>query len=674
MLRFATILATVLQSVPVQSDSCVFWPSDAGVTVRPMGKAKVSRLDGGDVLAEVPPEDRWSGIVFALESPVDFSAWRGMSVHVSNRTDRTLTIECHAKTPGVGGKFLFSEVEVPAFAGGEIRMRPSSITVPDGVVIEGLRGYDVTCNPGGFDVHRVGSFTVFYRSVGKPAASFSVSRIEAVGSIKLPESVTATNFFPFCDRYGQFKHLEWRGKVHSDGDLAAARASEERWLARHVSSPIPDADRFGGWAKGPSLKATGYFRTEKVGGKWWLVDPDGHLFFSQGIDGVRAHDAPGVTGRERFFEWLPKEDDGVFAECWQTIGFSSNVGFYKTRFPYRTFSFATANQIRKYGKDWRSHTFADLSHRRLKAWGINTVGNWSDDVVKRAGRTPYTDTFRTRSRVIGGTAFPDPFAPEFATHLAEDAARRAKASGDDPWCLGWFVDNELDWGSQDDHLAKAVARAADGQPAKAEFLRLMRVRHGETFRADQATPEELIEFNRVIADRYFSSVRAAIKKVAPNRLYLGCRFSSGGYEVWRAAARHCDVVSVNTYRVTPTHGLPPDSEDKPILIGEFHFGALDRGMLHAGLVPAISQEERAERYKAYVRYGLGDAHIVGTHWFIWRDQPLAGRSDGEGFQIGFVDVADRPYPEMVHAAIELAGELYPSLGSKRQQPKPASGF
>ena len=41
---------------------------------------------------------------------------------------------------------------------------------------------------------------------------------------------------------------------------------------------------------GPKLRATGFFRAEKVGGKWWLVDPEGHLFFSLGVTCVYLED------------------------------------------------------------------------------------------------------------------------------------------------------------------------------------------------------------------------------------------------------------------------------------------------------------------------------------------------------------------------------------------------
>ena len=40
--------------------------------------------------------------------------------------------------------------------------------------------------------------------------------------------------------------------------------------------------------------------------------------------------------------------------------------------------------------------------------------------------------------------------------------------------------------------------------------------------------------------------------------------------------------------------------DFPVIIGEFHFGAMDRGMFHTGLRKAVDQEDRAQKYVNYV--------------------------------------------------------------------------
>lgn len=55
---------------------------------------------------------------------------------------------------------------------------------------------------------------------------------------------------------------------------------------------------------------------------------------------------------------------------------------------------------------------------------------------------------------------------------------------------------------------------------------------------------------------------------------------------------------------------------------------------------------------------LGDPRLVGVHWFQYRDQAFTGRNDSECYQIGFVNVADAPYPEMVEAAREIARTMY----------------
>ena len=64
------------------------------------------------------------------------------------------------------------------------------------------------------------------------------------------------------------------------------------------------------------------------------------------------------------------------------------------------------------------------------------------------------------------------------------------------------------------------------------------------------------------------------------------------------------------------------------------------------------------KYRNYVRDAMESRNIVGVHYFLWRDQPVTGRPDGEDFQVGFVDVADDPYCELVEAARDVAAGMY----------------
>jgi len=126
------------------------------------------------------------------------------------------------------------------------------------------------------------------------------------------------------------------------------------------------------------------------------------------------------------------------------------------------------------------------------------------------------------------------------------------------------------------------------------------------------------------------------------------------------AAEYCDVISFNIYN----RSLDPDTWaftstlGKPCVIGEFHFGALDRGMFHPGLVRTRDQADRGQAYQEYLRSVLALPAFVGCHWFQYCDEPLTGRFDGENYNIGLVSGTDTPYGELVAAARQIQSEVY----------------
>ena len=424
--------------------------------------------------------------------------------------------------------------------------------------------------------------------------------VETALPASVPKVIPASDFFPFCDRYGQFMHDDWPGKIHDDADFAAARAREEAWLSAHTASPIPDADQYGGWAGGPRLEATGFFRTEKVDGKWWLVDPEGHLFFSLGVCSVYPGLPTKVSGRESYF--AGRTDSSDFWPVYE-------------------------NLARKYGKDWRP-PYAETTQRRFRAWGLNTIGNWNHHYICNLRRTPYCLCIDFSSKTVSptwdgskahGRAVPDVDSPKFAADLAAQAEKWAATMKDDPWCLGVFVDNELGWDGCGTNVAE-------------------------------------------VAETYYSTVRAALRKSLPNHLYLGSRIHNDFGEipaVWIAASRHCDVVSNNHYDLLPSYDLPAGADDKPIMIGEFHFGWKGAGYFSGGLVAVFDAAERARMFREYVGACLDHPRYVGAHWFQYHDQPFTGRFDGENFQCGFVSVTDIPHPELIEACRETAAQMYP---------------
>jgi hypothetical protein len=169
---------------------------------------------------------------------------------------------------------------------------------------------------------------------------------------------------------------------------------------------------------------------------------------------------------------------------------------------------------------------------------------------------------------------------------------------------------------------------------------------------------DLESFYTRIAEEYFRVSRDVVKAVAPQNLYLGCRFAWVNDRGARAAAKYCDVIGYNLYVNDVSDFRLPADIDKPVVIGEFHFGALDRGMFHTGLRPTESQEARAAAYRNYVTGALRNPCLVGTHWFQYGDQATTGRGDGENYQIGLVDICDTPYPETIEAVREVGRTMY----------------
>ena len=44
----------------------------------------------------------------------------------------------------------------------------------------------------------------------------------------------------------------------------------------------PETDVYGGWMTGRQ-EATGFFRIQKIDGRWWFIDPDGYPYIFKGV-------------------------------------------------------------------------------------------------------------------------------------------------------------------------------------------------------------------------------------------------------------------------------------------------------------------------------------------------------------------------------------------------------
>ncbi|MDP4223786.1 MAG: hypothetical protein Q8868_10775 [Bacteroidota bacterium] len=434
---------------------------------------------------------------------------------------------------------------------------------------------------------------------------------------------------PLIDEFGQWIPAEWQGKAKTPEDLKSSWDEEDSALQPGRFN----VSKYGGFLKAKS-KATGYFRVEKIDGKWWFIDPDGYYFISTGSTGIGAGGSFARTdGREYIYSaFVP----GELTKSDKRLGKAS---------------FYTWNLYRRFGQDYYQK-WMDFTIRRMDDWGFNTIANWSDPALGRTKGKPYVATLSGWGFEAKTMGMPDVYSPDYSQKVDDAAARQCEPLKKDPWLLGYFVGNEPPWPGREMELVNVI-NAGEDSPMKSALRR---------FLSDGDTPERRKAFVYDTYTRFITIVNAAIKRHDPNHLNLGLRFGGNPPDdlVRLSATVGFDVFSLNIY----SYSANPERLEKidnltglPIVIGEFHFGTPGRG-LSPGLKQTISQEERGAAYRYYVENAVAHPSLIGTHWFQWWDQPSTGRGDGENYNIGMVDVTDRPYKELIDAARETHERLF----------------
>lgn len=416
----------------------------------------------------------------------------------------------------------------------------------------------------------------------------------------------------------------------------------------------PALDAWGGDAR-VELGATGFFSLASPCGRWTFVSPEGHPLLSVGVNALNPTGEPGrETGVDPYGE--------------------ATSALYPDR-----------------------EAWAEVAGERLRSWGFNTAGSWSDAGLM-AGRLAVAPNLGLSGNDWETGEVSDFYDPDWEQSVVEKVEARVG-----PWVgaaavLGWFLDNELRWGPDwrgtDTLLQRYLALPPDA-PGKIAAVALILDEAGEAGLAavlgEALDRDALLEkqsgwgalnrgasdeadalttaFLEQTADRYFSFTAAAIRAVDPDHLILGGREVSvlTRAEVYAAAAPWVDVLSVNTYVYTDgwgevalgvSGGLDPADQHaalfaltgKPVLVSEFGFRAADSGLPNSWppIYPILdTQEDRAEAFAEVAQAWRQTDWIVGYHWFDWVDQPPDGRFDGEDNNWGLVNAADEPYAALV---------------------------
>ena len=428
--------------------------------------------------------------------------------------------------------------------------------------------------------------------------------------------------------------------------------------AQPVSSLPPEA--------APSLPAqpARFYHVENIGGVNWVVDPAGRAMTIRGIDHVRPNG------------WKDRN-----------LGYDVYGRFVETNYPSR--------------EAWVSETLD-----RLGDWGFNVLANHCDEPLLRGRTIPHTITLYLGGKFGAKTAddperwitpwsgpctgLPNVFHPDFERWVRERAREVCAPERDNPWLLGWFLDNELKWwgppgnGRRDLALYDTVAALPPEHSARKELEKFVAdfnaeaqrrgegcVRNGQhenpvslinpvdnnfafsatpRLRVENTSEEVKAAFLRHFAERYFSVLGSAIREADANHMILGCRFawpfSLVHPALWEVCGKYCDVISFNCYPWADLdRGVVLDVKDgrlvaerfaeihgwcgKPLLVTEWSFPALDTGRpcLHGAGQRFPTQEGRAAATALFARTMLSLPYFAGYSYFMFLDQPASGISE-----------------------------------------------
>ena len=380
-------------------------------------------------------------------------------------------------------------------------------------------------------------------------------------------------------------------------------------------------DEYGGYICDKKFNATGWFHVEEKDGRLWTVTPLGNPFFRIAMVLL----APGA---------YPSQREKI---------------------------------LKRYG-NFENWTEQETAHMRNDL-GYNSLGGWSSTDLLAKAKQPlalshivYFLSQYTRQRGMnnstgGNTTFVGGvmpvFDPAFETFSDNRAKEVVSPYANDPHVYGWMSDNEL---HAEHKLLDAYLMADTENPwfaySYATAWTFMRTMTGkENVSLSDITDEHRKLFRAMIYNRYFSIVSTAVKKYAPNHMFLGCRFLPGCYRsehVNRVAGKWCDVISLNYYGA-----WAPESEliqniqkwsGTPFIITEWYAKGMDACTPESKLTNETgagftvrTQKDRGYFYHNYTLKLMECKGCAGFDWFqCWDNDPdnlkadLSNRNSNKG--------------------------------------------
>jgi hypothetical protein len=427
-----------------------------------------------------------------------------------------------------------------------------------------------------------------------------------------------------------------------------------------------DRDRFGGWT-GRRFKATGFFRTEHDGKRWWLVTPEGNAFVSLGINHYHPNWWAQRYNRDH---WLK-----VFGGR-------------------RAMDATWQNGFRKAAK-------ADMARLGINTLGVHTYRRMLADPPAGAF-VPYVRDYVpiafSHYLKPKPDVYVDIFAPAFEKHCAGVASRVAAPYASDPMLLGYCM---ADCPILTDHDAKvmggttwprALRNLGANAPGKQAYVAAMRRRYkaivdfNRTYAANFETWDQLAAakdwrkpdapanraerddnhaFMLLCVDRYYSAAKAALRKADPNHLFFGDKINANTDcldRIVEVTSRYTDVVCYQYYARWPgqkalLERLGPKVR-VPLLNGDTGYSVVTQMMPNPYGPHSRDQRERAKWLVESCEGALAHPSFVGWHMCGIIDTWKTMRGKERAQHQGLMTVRGEYYPEMEKAVQGISQRMY----------------
>ncbi len=437
--------------------------------------------------------------------------------------------------------------------------------------------------------------------------------------------------------------------IHLRTTIVAAACALVFWFPS--ASRAQDLDQYGGF-KDVVAEPTGFFYTQKIDGRWWLVTPDGHGMFCLGL----SHPITGMSQAAITFAYGGDQEEWLR----DSVRKMRDLGF---------------NCV------WSG----PYSTERVRFGVVDQA--LAEDVYREAGipHAVQIPLIKHGVEMRPGEIRPDVFSDEFKQFVSDEVIAVTSRRRDDPWVIGYYYGYAA-FQPEDLWINQTLSRPP-GSAGRERLIDVLEQRYagdiGEFnavygtqassfqdlrtgqaltipswFRAvkagaplparpgSKAIFEDAEALLGEIAEEFFKTAYTRIREHDPHHMVLGSyvRIPTFSEEIWRRIAPYIDVLAPQHIDEQAPLNASVADIGKPALVSDQIFGNVYPRLLQgaAGAPGPVPEAiDREVLYDMLMNRLAGDPDIVGlsycgvlfeqSHWRrpYDRGQPSFFTIDGE---------------------------------------------